>query len=63
MMQGKRSGKNRGNAPVFSDIDTNNDGSISQEEFRIHQSQRIQNNKNCADNNCPKPGTGSSTNQ
>jgi Ca2+-binding EF-hand superfamily protein len=38
--QGKRSGNNVGNAPTFADIDTNNDGSISQEEFRLHQSQR-----------------------
>ena len=38
-----RSGKNRGNTPVFSDIDTNNDGMISKEEFTIHQSQRMNN--------------------
>ena len=38
---GTREGKNAGNKPVFSDIDTNNDGSISQEEFRLHQSQRM----------------------
>lgn len=40
--QGTRPGNNRRNAPAFSDIDTNNDGSISQEEFRLHQSQRMQ---------------------
>ena len=39
----KRSGKNTGNAPVFSDIDTNNDGMISKEEFSIHQNQRMKN--------------------
>lgn len=58
--QGTRSGKNAGNAPAFSDIDTNNDGTISQEEFRIHQSQRMkmQNNRNC-----PNQGTGSGKSQ
>ena len=61
--KGTRSGKNAGNAPVFSDIDTNNDGTISQEEFRIHQNQRMQNNRNCAGNNCPNPSTGSGKNQ
>lgn len=40
--QSTRPGKNAGNAPAFSDIDTNNDGSISQEEFRLHQSQRME---------------------
>ncbi len=40
--QGTRSGKNEGNAPTFADIDTNNDGTISQEEFSLHQSQRMQ---------------------
>jgi len=40
--QGTKARKNRGNAPTFKDIDTNNDGSISQEEFRLHQSQRMQ---------------------
>jgi len=39
--QGTRSGKNARNAPTFADIDTNNDGSISQEEFQLHQSQRM----------------------
>jgi len=28
------------NAPTFADIDTNNDGTISQEEFKLHQTQR-----------------------
>jgi Ca2+-binding EF-hand superfamily protein len=48
--KGRRSGNNAGNAPSFADIDTNNDGSISQEEFRFHQSQRMKmkNNKNGA---------------
>ena len=38
--QRPRSGKN---APIFSDIDTNNDDMISKEEFSIHQSQRMRN--------------------
>ncbi|MDX1702298.1 MAG: EF-hand domain-containing protein [Melioribacteraceae bacterium] len=42
-VKGTRSGKNSGNAPMFSDIDTNNDGMISKEEFSIHQSQRMKN--------------------
>jgi len=43
---GTRAGKNAGNRPAFSDIDTNNDGSISQEEFRLHQSQRMNKQNN-----------------
>jgi Ca2+-binding EF-hand superfamily protein len=43
---GTRAGKNAGNRPAFSDIDTNNDGSISQEEFRLHQSQRMNTQNN-----------------
>jgi len=39
--QGTRSGKNARNRPAFADIDTNNDGSISPEEFSVHQSQRM----------------------
>ena len=42
-VKGTRTGKNSGNAPMFSDIDTNNDGMISKEEFSIHQSQRMKN--------------------
>ncbi len=42
MGQGKGMRKNAGNAPAFSDIDTNNDGTISQEEFSQHQTQRMQ---------------------
>lgn len=42
MGQGKGMRKNAGNAPAFSDIDTNNDGTISQEEFSKHQTQRMQ---------------------
>jgi Ca2+-binding EF-hand superfamily protein len=38
--KGTRAGKN---APMFSDIDTDNDGMISKEEFSIHQSQRMGN--------------------
>jgi len=41
--KGKGAGKNSRNAPMFSDIDTNNDGTISKEEFSIHQSQRMSN--------------------
>ena len=41
------------NAPTFSDIDSNKDGVISQEEFRSHQTQRMQNNANCPSGNCP----------
>lgn len=37
----KGAGRNASNAPSFSDIDTNNDGTISKEEFSIHQSQRM----------------------
>lgn len=44
--QGKRSGRNVGNPPSFSDIDTNNDGTISQEEFQLHQSQRMKRQNN-----------------
>lgn len=59
---GTRSGRNARNAPTFADIDTNNDGTISQEEFRIHQEQRmnVQNTKNCTGKNCPNQDTGSS---
>lgn len=39
--KGTRFGKNRGNAPMFSDIDSNNDGMISKEEFSIHKSKRM----------------------
>ncbi len=46
MGQGKGMMKNTGNSPAFSDIDTNNDGTISQEEFSAHQTQRTQNNVN-----------------
>jgi len=42
MRKGTRSGKNAGNPPTFADIDTNKDGVISQEEFRLHQTQRMQ---------------------
>lgn len=48
MGQGKR-----GNAPTFADIDTNKDGVISQEEFRVHQTQRMKNKANCPSGNCP----------
>lgn len=58
MGKGKGMGQNMGqgmmgNAPSFSDIDTNKDGVISQEEFRIHQTQRMQNKGNCPGGNCP----------
>jgi len=46
MGQGKGMRKNAGNAPAFSDIDTNNDGTISQEEFSSHQTKRMQNKGN-----------------
>ena len=42
MGQGKGMMRNAGNAPTFADIDTNKDGVISQEEFRLHQTQRMQ---------------------
>lgn len=42
-----------GNAPTFADIDSNKDGVISQEEFRSHQNQRMQNKVNCPSGNCP----------
>lgn len=42
-VKGTKAGKNARNAPAFSDIDTNNDGTISKEEFSIHQSQRMRN--------------------
>jgi Ca2+-binding EF-hand superfamily protein len=44
---------NRGDAPSFSDIDTDNDGVISQQEFRTHQNQRMKNRRDCASGNCP----------
>jgi len=44
---------NAGKAPTFSDIDTNKDGVISQEEFSAHQTQRMQNKGNCPKGNCP----------
>lgn len=47
---GKGMGKN---APSFAEIDTNNDGVISQEEFRVHQTQRMKNKGNCPSGNCP----------
>ena len=34
--------KNVGNQPPFSDIDTNNDGNISKEEFLNHQMKQRQ---------------------
>ena len=46
---GKKQGMGR-NAPSFADIDTDKDGVISQEEFRIHQMQR---SNNCPTGNCP----------
>jgi Ca2+-binding EF-hand superfamily protein len=56
--KGKGMGQNMGqgmmgNAPTFADIDTNNDGTISKEEFRVHQTQRMQNKGNCPEGNCP----------
>ncbi len=54
MGQGKGMMRNAGNAPTFADIDTNNDGVISQEEFSAHQTQRMQNKGNCVTGNCPK---------
>lgn len=60
MTKGTRSGKYAGKAPAFSDIDTNNDGTISKEEFRLHQSQR----KNMQNQgNCPNQGIKASKNQ
>jgi Ca2+-binding EF-hand superfamily protein len=53
MGQGKGMMKNAGNAPAFTDIDTNKDGVISQEEFKVHQTQRMQNKGNCPSGNCP----------
>jgi len=53
MGKGTGLGKNAGNAPTFADIDTNNDGTISKEEFRVHQSQRMNNKGNCPGGNCP----------
>ncbi len=50
---GKGMKGNAGNAPRFSDIDTNKDGVISQEEFRVHQTQRMKNKGNCPGGNCP----------
>ncbi len=41
------------NAATFAEIDTNNDGVISQEEFSVHQSQRMKNKGNCTSGNCP----------
>lgn len=41
------------NAASFTDIDTNKDGMISQEEFAVHQAQRMQNKGNCPSGNCP----------
>jgi len=54
---GKGMMRNTGNAPTFSDIDTNNDGTISKEEFRLHQTQRsnMKNKGNCV-GNCPDQG-------
>jgi Ca2+-binding EF-hand superfamily protein len=42
-MKGTRAEKNAKNVPMFSDIDTDNDGMISKEEFSKHQSQRMRN--------------------
>ena len=44
--------KNSRNVPTFEDIDTNKDGVISQKEFSLHQTQRMQNNA-CPSGNCP----------
>jgi Ca2+-binding EF-hand superfamily protein len=41
------------NAASFAEIDTNNDGVISKEEFNAHQTQRMKNQKNCPSGNCP----------
>ena len=54
MRKGTGLGINAGNAPTFAEIDTNKDGTISKEEFRIHQTQRMQNKRNCVTGNCPK---------
>lgn len=40
--------KNASKMPTFADIDTNNDGTISKEEFAAHQTQRMQNMGKCA---------------
>ncbi|MCO4845427.1 MAG: DUF1104 domain-containing protein [Sulfurovum sp.] len=53
MGKGTGVGRNARNIPTFADIDTNNDGTISKEEFRVHQSQRMKNQGNCAAGNCP----------
>ena len=50
--KGTKQGMGR-NAVSFSDIDTNKDGVISQEEFSVHQTQRMQNKGNCPTGNCP----------
>ena len=47
--KGKGQGMGR-NAVSFADIDTDKDGVISQEEFRVHQTQR---RENCPSGNCP----------
>ena len=50
--KGKGQGMGR-NAVSFADIDTDKDGVISQEEFRVHQTQRMQGKSNCPSGNCP----------
>ena len=53
MNQKKESGRlmqNISNAPIFSDIDTNSDGVISQEELKIHQEKRYTNRVNQQNN-------------
>lgn len=47
--KGKKQGMGR-NAASFAEIDTDKDGMISQEEFRVHQTQR---QNNCPSGNCP----------
>lgn len=43
----------RRNQSSFTEIDTNKDGVISQEEFSVHQTQRMKNQGNCPGGNCP----------
>jgi len=57
MAQNKQDGKlmrNAKNAPIFSDIDTNTDGIITQKELKIHQKIRFNQRVNKRNSNMKK---------
>ena len=62
MAQKAKEGKmlrNAKNAPAFTDMDKNKDGSLDQEEFRLHQTEEMEKwNKSHCPCDCPSAGMG-----